>query len=220
MKRLPLSLLFFLYLICDTTGQKKLPFSIEFGTNPLLLAKHYANGCIQLKGKNVLHKFSICANFEYGGRRVIGTPLTQEISSRIIQAELRYFPFLYLKKEDEGCYNFKKIKKNPGQFLLSGIYIAPGFQHSKTEINLLADPQVDAPIQHFHAGILENALTIFSGLQYKIHVVSIGTAYGFSLGQPRLDDAWNLLGDRVFTSSYPVKFRFNHGLRVFIGLHF
>lgn len=177
----------------------------------------------------------------FGGAKLYaGTHLQNDFNVQeknlAVMGELRIYPFggqqLGVNKKSPALRNRSKIGciRNQGKLCkiidtspiryLKGIYIAPGYQYEKIDFEYVPLPHLETTLEKFPYEIAMQGPTLRIGYQLRFSKLTAGVSYGWSVSEPQWKGPSDIFGEKLYTNSYPLRFRLEKNLRLEIGINF
>jgi hypothetical protein len=204
-------------------------FTADVFTNLQALQDNKANLGLQLQSEQLMPFLGLSMSASYNAQVTELEGYQNRLSDFSTGVELRYYPFQMQK------VFFKKVKPKPqicnGKYgclgeskkllpvLLSGFYVAPGYQFRKINTEYIPGPGIESPIDKFPFQIKSHGASLSAGYMVRISRFTLGANYGYVVSQPKWSGPADIFGD-LNTTTYPVEFRVEKMARIEVGFNF
>jgi hypothetical protein len=221
-------ILFCFIISQNVMGQKAL--TTDIFTDPQSWPQGISSLGIQLQSERHAPFLGLCSSVTYQAQQRQVGDYNNQFSEFSWGAEVRIYPFnvqsLFRKKPRaypemcNGRFGCLRGKKKTASHLLSGLYVATGYQYKKVETEYFPSPDLESPITSFPFTIKNNGLTFNVGYQIRISHITLGASYGFTAAKPRWSGPVDVFGTSLMTTTYPVEARIDKNLRLEVGFNF
>jgi hypothetical protein len=199
-------------------------------TDPLNNGENQYNISLQFQAPQ-LSQWALTGAFSHQINNKVVDDFTISSESKTQGISLKYFPYgkriVGFKKEKRypdvcdakyGCNLFGKHTPLINKILRGG-YFAAGYEYRRTHLLLTPIKGINDP--NSHQFILNNkAITLATGFQIQVSAFVFGMGYNASIGKPEVEGGYKNLQKDLISYTFPLAFRFEHGLHLDLGFSF
>lgn len=170
--------------------------------------------CYQTSKKTV-EDFDVSSESQTRGFSVKYFPFEKQIFSL---KKKKFYPEVNNRKRREGCYGFKKEEPLTHK-LLRGSYFSIGYEYRTAALLFVPQKVINDPTK-LQLKLSNKAIVLGVGWQIQVSKLLLGAGYRLSVGKPQVEGADLNIQKELYSNTFPVAFRLEHGLHLDIGLCF